>query len=1642
MSARRLLDACASGDKAEVLELISGGCDPQRTCNEVGKTPLHIACLNGHFDIVLLLLHAHHCNANRKDYNRRTPLHDACLGGHVNVTHLLLSTDGINNYAKDNLGETLLHKACQSGNLVLIRYLVDYFMHKNVPYKLNLYEDDSDVYDSIRGIDPNSFRELGFLLTPNCDGDTAFDVACRLGHTSIIRYVSKNPLLYPNCAKSLLQTACQCGHFGIVKYLVNNDDIDSDDDSDIDDDSDRGNVLRWRKHGNVPPAIVGCDTPLLIASRCGNYNITEYMYMREQQFSTPMNRSSDTAVHAACVCDSLDIVKLLVKSNNCEQQDDYGDTPLHVACAYGSVKSATFLLNELNCNPSVCNKNGETPLHLACMHCKLDISTCRLLLNDERCDVMICNSNKETPLHIASCHDCPELIQLILERCGFGQDLADCYGDTPLFNACRSRSIATVRLLTQSCCYPLHINKYTHEMPVHIACRMQQLDILQVLLEQYGGKIDQRNGFGETPLHIACNEDAIEIVQFLLQRNLCDLNVQNKWGYTAMHIACMRNQTDILECLLKEEDIKFEQRNEDGDTILHLACYKNTLDIVKLVLKCTNMCTFIRNNDGNTPVHIACQRKGCNVLMCILENHSECLDEHVNSQGETPLHVACTSGALDIVQFLYQNKYCDPCVQNEEGNTALHCACMNGNTDIVKYLLTHTIINPSLSNHSGNTPLHCACEEGLTEIAEYLLTNSNCDQTLCNIKGAPPLISAFLLRHYNLLMLLINKNLCDLTVSTQNGTTILNCACQEGNIDLVRLLLSVDSSNILINLKGSCGNTPLHSACVSLRCEEVLQILLSNEHCDPMLTDNHGNTPLHIACAFNEYRAAKILLSNEKVDLCVKNANGKTPIQLAQNYSIMKLLIGHGANPNDVYEHYGTILDDFRQRQPLHPSVKILVLGNSSMGKTTLIEALKTENSDPQSEIPQVQAPTVGIERSEHRSEHFGKVLFYDFAGQAEYYSSHSVFLEFAISSSPPVLILLVSVESSSNEIICQLQYWFAFLENHCYTTDTKAHVIIIGSHCDTVSPAESSQKLAALNRWLAKKASVLKHFGPILLDCRKPGTDDMTKLRGLLEESCSSLRVCVELDCRCHVLFAYLLERFPGTLAITVCDLSRHIRKNRTQSPRHPADAELPLPFVLSELLGALSGHTQRCHVDPFGIQSDLFGRSYMYQKSEMDLPLPYVLSELFKLLTTLSKSGHILLLKDAVQDENSWIILDQDSLYRQVNGVIFAPKDFEQHHHLASNAGVMPSSKLTGVFPNLNLDMVKTFLVYSELAQKIEDVETLTLIGENKEAAAIDPSDMDEYYFFPGLVSVEKPLSAWDQSSKDFSYQCGWYIQCKPEQLLTNRFLHVLLLRLVFSFAAASDSENETPSLNRRCSIWKNGIKWSNRDGVEVLIEVTEQSTVVLLLIRCFKGQEMKCVKLRSAVISKILDAKQQFSPQAKVNECFIHPSEIGKYPNMNIETVSKVNICEIAKAINEGSLFVLNQRNQAVRLEDLLHFEPYEGIGRDHLNPLYLPEKAKEKVPTSFLYEVSKHCQSKCEKFAEILRVPSSDIATYKELHAERPDILLLHVLEQSWRDSRSETGTYGELRERFDHYSIWCNRNPFVSVCVYNMLVHVH
>ena len=60
----------------------------------------------------------------------------------------------------------------------------------------------------------------------------------------------------------------------------------------------------------------------------------------------------------------------------------------------------------------------------------------------------------------------------------------------------------------------------------------------------------------------------------------------------------------------------------------------------------------------------------------------------------------------------------------------------------------------------------------------------------------------------------------------------------------------------------------------------------------------------------------------------------------------------------------------------------------------------------------------------------------------------------------------------------------------------------------------------------------------------------------------------------------------------------------------------------------------------------------------------------------------------------------------------------------------------------------------------------------------------------------------------------------------------------------------------------MWKGGIHWQNRDGVEAIVEVVEQNTAVTVVMGCLEGREVECVGLRSELIQAILVTKERLS------------------------------------------------------------------------------------------------------------------------------------------------------------------------------------
>ena len=217
-----------------------------------------------------------------------------------------------------------------------------------------------------------------------------------------------------------------------------------------------------------------------------------------------------------------------------------------------------------------------------------------------------------------------------------------------------------------------------------------------------------------------------------------------------------------------------------------------------------------------------------------------------------------------------------------------------------------------------------------------------------------------------------------------------------------------------------------------------------------------------------------------------------------------------------------------------------------------------------------------------------------------------------------------------------------------------------------------------------------------IPMDCRYSNSDGMKMLRQFVGTCCTSIQSKLSVSLNSHMLLIYLLDKYPNDIGITL-----HEVKSRLDNS---ADEELT-------------------------------------KKEKETIPfIPTTLPHLIEICKQLSDKGHILFLLNSSSPEKSFIILDKTAVLAEINGTVFAPKDFKEHCQLASSTGVVPQSKLIKHFKKYSVDMltVTSLLSYFELAVPIDDKEILKLINKHQTSTGAAISREERYLFCPALIQL----------------------------------------------------------------------------------------------------------------------------------------------------------------------------------------------------------------------------------------------------------------------------------------------------------------
>ena len=485
---------------------------------------------------------------------------------------------------------------------------------------------------------------------------------------------------------------------------------------------------------------------------------------------------------------------------------------------------------------------------------------------------------------------------------------------------------------------------------------------------------------------------------------------------------------------------------------------------------------------------------------------------------------------------------------------------------------------------------------------------------------------------------------------------------------------------------------------------------------------------------------------------------------------------------------------------------KLFLCGKTAAGKSSLAAVISYRANDgpygyydPDECVEGVVSQTTGIEYHSVRSVEIGNVVIFDFAGHAEYYSSHAAVLETLLLRSSAVFAILSNLTNDEEMIKKDLLFWFNFVENVSMKLISSSQVLVLGSHVDELPREKDFQPFVNDVANLAVRFQKYKGFLPI--DCHRPGGKGVKTFMKKLRESCEAVvDKNDKMSYHCHCLKSYLQKL--EVVAISLDELcSKSMEENE--------------PCLLTDR------------------------------------------STVLELLSILGSKGLILFLA------NTWVIIDQKALLTDVNGVLFNKTIDRERKPVASNTGIMPISTLANLFKNHNTNMLISFLTSLQFCHQMDSyaVASITnnvpsddfpiskdekflffpaLITADKPTSIFETTDG----FGWCLWCLQSHQFLSNRFLHTLLHQLA-YTCCPPPPEETD---------YITDNAAIQE-------LHRICTMWKNGIYWKEKNNVEVMVEVTEGNRCVTVLVS--HSSLIESYRLRASLIKEVIKLKNELCP-----------------------------------------------------------------------------------------------------------------------------------------------------------------------------------
>ena len=764
----------------------------------------------------------------------------------------------------------------------------------------------------------------------------------------------------------------------------------------------------------------------------------------------------------------------------------------------------------------------------------------------------------------------------------------------------------------------------------------------------------------------------------------------------------------------------------------------------------------------------------------------------LSTENSREIEEAIRSGNLGRVQALTQDgeKVNARCMR--QGMPILSLAIKLDRTEIALELIDRGADVQAKDTVKGRTALHWACkDEGREEVVQRLIDRGSCVDEEDSMHVTPLSLAAAWCGVVPARYLLQAGANCKVLSRKQMNVLFLP-ACWHGDLFVARTLLE---NGCDINARTQSGEPAIMLA-VDGGHEEVVKMLILN-HAKLDLQDlEDGSTALHHA-ALNDHIHCGVLLAEGGANVGIKDKQSYTALDVARSEEFKEAIT---------------------QAVSFTVSKIVCIIGNTGVGKSTLVASLQAESNSFIGKavnhiwwVSDHRKRTAGIETVQHSSQRYGEALFYDFAGQHEYYGPHQMFLESFLSKPKVSMTLLLVVKATGDEeaILDQLYFWLFPVAQMAASTASSPRIIVIGSFLDQVESAEEAR--VKLSRCIEKTKRNLQSILPLevmgfcLLNCRQPQSIGIDQLGRFLHE-------------------------------VPIAELTA-------------IHTQYSLAWVLSQIKLEYEVRSESA------VQLHTLAKWMEENKDN----LPHTIPSPEEVCKDLSAAGHALYLPNKDRCDDGWLVLDLASILHDVYGTLFTqPKE-----HI-NRFGLIHRKELADFFPKMNLEMLQQLLVTLEFCTPV-DLSVLSDVVTKLTASKEDSG----WFFFPAFVSAEPPKVVCQGHTQQNVCSLWWRLKTIGEHFFTARVLQTILLRLAAHFVVRHDRGGGVQ--HHCCSFWRNGITWQSKEGVDVTVQITNRAINVVGVSEVTAD---KLHQYLTNIIVDIISTVHQFSPQLTANADIIVP------------------------------------------------------------------------------------------------------------------------------------------------------------------------